>query len=405
MLVLSAPIHYVLELTPKCNNQCTGCGNVFLKDISPLLSVAQWKKILKKIAPHAANLRLSGGEPTLYPQFKAILDAVASLGISITIFTNGRWQNPDDIIELLNNLPQDKGLLISLHGAIPEIHDNFTGIRGSFNETVKNIKLSLSAGLKVATSTIITSENYNRISDIIKFTEKMEIERAFFARYLPVKNNKIIPAKTQLAEAVNVVEYQRKNGAKAEFSVCIPRCFTSSSSEGCLSGVTYCVIDPWGNVRPCTHSPLITGNLLEQSIEEIWHGKEMQDWRNMIPDQCHECIEFSQCHGGCRAAAILDKLKQDPLMGKPVLENCQELNEKIELYENAYPVGHFTLRSESFGYVLINSNRVIPVTHQSKPVLDVLNGSLTLHSIEECFGQEAISFIGALYQKGFVEFK
>ncbi len=405
MFFLSAPIHYVIELTPKCNNKCIGCGTVFSDRTIHLLSANQWQDVLKKISPHAANLRLSGGEPTQHPEFKAIIEAICDINVSVLLFTNARWHNPDKIISLMQNLPQEKGLLISVHGHNPSIHESFTRVNDSFAETIQNIRRAVDAGINVATSTIITSSNYRLISDIIALTSELGIGRAFFARYLPVQSEAIASTDDQLKEAIHTIEIHRKNGAKAEFSVCIPPCFTPSSSEGCFAGVTYCVIDPWGNVRPCTHTPLICGNLLKQSIEEIWHGPEMQSWRDMIPAQCHSCLEFPKCHGGCRAAAMIEGLEKDPLMGKPILKKPQEPPEELILHEEAYPVSHFTVRSESFGYVLIRGNHVTPVAHQAKPILDALNGCLSLRQIRERFGQEALDFVGSLYQKGLVEMR
>ncbi len=405
MLVLSFPIHYFLELTSQCNNSCVGCGNVLNNKKNHSLSADQWLKIFNKISSHAVHLRLSGGEPTLHPEFKYLIDLIDKIGIPFTLFTNARWHDSERIINFLHNITENKGLLVSIHGSTSDIHEAFTCVNGSFAETIQNIKRAVDAGINVATSTIITRSNYRLVTDIIALTAELGVGRAFFARYLPVQNEIIAPTDDQLKEAIHAIEIHRKNGARAEFSVCIPRCFTPSSSEGCLAGVTYCVIDPWGNVRPCTHTPLICGNLLKQSIEEIWHGPEMQSWRDMIPAQCHSCLEFPKCHGGCRAAAMIEGLEKDPLMGKPILEKPQKPPEELILHEEAYPVSHFTVRSESFGYVLIRGNHVTPVAHQAKPILDALNGCLSLRQIREHFGQEALDFVGSLYQKGLVEMR
>ncbi|MCP4346189.1 MAG: radical SAM protein [Desulfobacterales bacterium] len=405
MLVLSSPIHYYLELTSDCNNLCVGCGNVLKYNKGPSLSADQWLKIFNKISSHTVHLRLSGGEPTLHPEFEYLIGLINKTDISFTIFTNGRWHNPERIISFLHNITGNEGLLVSIHGDTPSIHEAFTQVKNSFTDTVQNIKRAGEAGINVATSTIITSLNYNRIDKLIAFTENLRVDKAFFARYLPVQNHEITPTDDQLGEAIYKIEKHRENGAKVEFSVCIPLCFAPSSSEGCLAGVTYCVIDPWGNVRPCTHTPLICGNLLEQSVEEIWHGPEMQRWRDMIPVQCHSCLEFSKCHGGCRAAAMIEGLEKDPLMCEPILEKLQEPPEELMLYEAAYPVSHFTVRSESFGYILIRGNHVTPVAHQAKPILDTLNGCLNLRQIRERFGQEGLDFVGSLYQKGLLEMR
>lgn len=403
MLFLSFPIHYFLELTPQCNNRCLGCGDIFSDRNIPPLSANQWQMILNKISPHAVRLRISGGEPTLHPEFETIIKFVRSLDIGFTLFTNARWQSPEKLICFLKDTPQCRGLLISLHGDCAGIHEAFSGINGSFDETVSNIRMAVNSGISISTSTIITKANYNRINEIIAFISSLGIRRLFFARYLPVKNNAIMPSRDQLKQAMNDIQTWRKDGIRVGFSVCLPQCFMRSSSAGCLSGVTYCVIDPHGNVRPCTHSPLICGNLFEQSLEQIWHGRDMQRWREMIPVQCHDCLEFSKCHGGCRAAAISAGMEKDPLMGNPILKKEQSPPEISELYEGAYPVRHFIIRQESFGYVLIYENQILPVAHQAKPILDMLDGSLTLLQIKERFGQDGLNFVGALYQKGFVE--
>ncbi len=402
MLVPSVPVHYTLELTPKCNNRCTGCGNIFTDRAGPPLSAAQWQKVLNKIAPHAARLRFTGGEPTLHPEFRDIVEVTCSLDVSFTLLTNARWQDPDGLIGLLRSTSQCMGLLVSLHGTTADTHEAFTQVKGSFAETVNNIKRATAAGLTVDTSTIITQVNCSQIDDIVAFSAKLGVERAVFARYLPVRSNALAPTRDQLRKAIEAVEAQREAGARSEFSVCIPQCFAASSSIGCLSGLTYCVIDPWGNVRPCTHTSLVCGSLLEQSIEEIWHGLEMQSWREMIPAQCYGCLEFPKCRGGCRAVAILHGLEKDPLIDQPIVERAQKPPEELALYEGAYPIPHFDARSEPFGYLLVRGNVAVPVAHQAKPILDALNGRSTLRQIKERFGQEALNFVGTLYQKGIV---
>jgi radical SAM protein with 4Fe4S-binding SPASM domain len=407
MLILSAPVHYTLELTPHCNNHCTGCGNIPFSQQPPLLA-ATWQDILHKVHPHATHIRLSGGEPTLHPKFETIVNFIAELDMPFILFTNARWKNSDHLIRFLAQIPQCKGLLVSLHGHTPELHESFTRTKGSFSETVQNIQKAIDGGLTIAISTILTPSNYNHINEMIAFSKKLGAYQTTFSRYVSVKSNVPEINPDQLRESVTAIEENRKNGAKVEYSVCIPQCFTPSSSIGCLSGITYCVIDPWGNVRPCTHVPINCGNLLEKSIEEIWHGPEMQRWRDMIPGPCYDCLEISKCRGGCRAMALLNHLSHDPLMGRPITEKPEDPDEKMVLYEGMSPVGQFTIRSESFGYILISENRVVPVAFESRPILDLLDGNHTLKQIKEKYGgdaQQILDFIGHLYQEGMVEMR
>lgn len=405
MLTLSIPAFAYIELTSQCNNRCPSCGNVFDETATPPLSAAQWCKVLLKLATHVLRLRLTGGEPTLHPEFEAIVGTARELEIPFALFTNARWRDPDGVIRLLRDSPCFAGLLISLHGPDPESHDAFTDVPGSFEETCTNIRRAVAAGLPVSTSTILTRLNCDRVAEVVQLSQELGVAHAVFNRYLTARADHLTPTNDQLITAMHDVDAQREAGATVRFSVCTPQCFYPSSSTGCLAGIAYCTVDPWGNVRPCNHAPLICGNLLEQSIEEIWHGSEMQRWREMIPAQCYDCLEFPKCHGGCRAVAMVHGLEKDPLIGKPILEKAQEPSEELVLYERAYPVGHFAMRPEPFGYMLVRGNRVTPVRHQAKPILDALDGCSTLRQIEERFGQKALDFVGSLYQKGFVELK
>jgi len=331
------PIFCYVELTPACNNHCPGCGNIFADDRAlPPLSSAEWQVILTKLHPHVYRLKLTGGEPTTHPEFEAIIRIIQKLDIPFALFTNTRWHTPAQLIALLRDTPQCKGLLVSLHGATATSHDAFTNVSGSFYETCANIRRAVAAGLSVTTSTVITKHNWQESGAIVALSQDLGAHHSVFNRYLGPLLPEIEPSPEQLQHAIQTVEYTSQwptNGqqSKVKFGNCIPQCFYPSSSTGCLAGIAYCTIDPWGNVRPCNHAPLVCGNLLTQSLEEIWHSAAMEAWREMIPEGCVGCSQFEVCRGGCRATAMLRGLERDPLIGKPVVTKPQEPLEELVL--------------------------------------------------------------------------
>ncbi len=405
VLILSSPVLYSLELTPACNNRCRGCYNVFANERArPPLTLEGWRRILDCIKPHAHLVKLTGGEPTLHPHFAGIVTHLRELDISFSLFTNGCWPNPEDLVAFLKTVPQLRGLLISLHGATPAAHEAFSGVPGSFARTVANIRRATEAGLPVTISAVIHRRNLDQFQAILDLARDLGADHVAFNRYLGPRNPAIEPTDEQLRQAVLTIETLRQDGAPVKFGNCIPRCFVESSSTGCLSGVAYCTIDPWGNMRPCNHSPLKCGNLLEQSVEEAWHSAEMQRWRGMIPAECHLCAEFPQCHGGCRAMAVELGLEKDPLAGAPLLA-AQSPPERITLYEGLRPVGAYQLREEKFGYVLMRGNRIVPVAFAHKAVLDACNGQTTLREIETNFGVEGLWLVATLARRGVIELR
>lgn len=400
ILTLSVPVLYSLELTPVCNNRCRGCYNVFAEErAQPPLTSEEWRKILDRIKPHTHRVKLTGGEPTLYPHFEGIVAYLHELDISFSLFTNGCWSDPERLVAFLKTVPQLRGLLISLHGATPAAQEAFSGVQGSFERTVANIRRATEAGLPVTISAVIHRRNLDQFQAILALAHDLGADHVAFNRYLGPRDPTIEPTEQQLRQAVLQIEVLRQGGARVKFGNCIPQCFVESSSTGCLSGVAYCTIDPWGNMRPCNHSSLKCENLLEQSVEEAWQSAEMQRWRGMIPAECHLCAEFSQCHGGCRAMAIELGLEKDPLAGAPLAAR-QSSPERISLYEDLRPVGAYQLREEEFGYVLMRGNCIVPVPHEALAILSVCDGKTTLKRIEAQFGQPGIDLVGALWEKG-----
>jgi AdoMet-dependent heme synthase len=332
-----------LELIPNCNNQCSGCSNeLFTTDLTRSemkpnsgnrsLTGEEWEQILDRFDSLIALINLTGGEPTLHSDFEAITTSINRREIDFVVFTNARWCRPKQLVNFLASLSHFKGFLVSLHGASPETHETFTGITGSFQETVTNINLAVRAGLTVSTSTVITHQNVSDLIQIAGLSRELGTKATIFNRYLvPITpegqllNNDMLadmmPTRNELRTAIGLIENLRQQTDKThhiDYGPCIPQCFTPSSSRGCSAGEMFLVIDSWGNVKPCTDVELFCGNLLAQTLEEVWRSQAMQLWHEFIPSGCSNCATLNQCRTGCRAMALASGTGRDPLMGRPI---------------------------------------------------------------------------------------
>ncbi|GAB4534990.1 MAG: hypothetical protein Kow0063_18720 [Anaerolineae bacterium] len=410
--VLSSPALISLELTPLCNSHCSGCFNVFLdegrgrRDVPvrrPPLPFDGWRKILDQLAPHVHRLKLTGGEPTLHPDFEAILGYIRQLDISVTVFTNGRWPHPERVLEALRRTPNLDGLLVSLHGARAASHEAYSGVPGSFDETVSNIRRAIELGIPVTLSTVLHLANLDELAEIVSLARSLGAGRVAFNRYLGRPLPGLALSDDQLKQATRTIDAMRGAGQSVAFGVGIPQCFTPSSSTGCLAGVAYCAVDPWGNLRPCNHSDLVAGNLLRRTLEEAWTSPVMERFREAIPDACHTCAAFPTCHAGCRALAMELNLAGDPLMVGPLSEFGPP--PPVRMGRNWRPLRRFDLRQEAFGLVLMRGNALLAVRPEAIPILDHLNGAHTLEDLEQAFGPVGLSLIGELFQRNMVEMK
>ena len=95
--------------------------------------------------------------------------------------------------------------------------------------------------------------------------------------------------------------------------------------------------------------------------------------------------------------------EQDPLMRRPLAHKLKrDAPHKLQLYAEDMPRQNFEIRDEEFGLLLVNRSRVVPLDRAAKPLLDMLDGTHSLRTIEQQFGQKDLDLIGQLYQAGLV---
>ncbi len=396
----STPVTYTFEVTGQCNQRCLGCGNVGLLDRnSRHMTRKDWNVLLQRISPYAHYVRVTGGECTLHPDFRGIIQDLDDTGISYAIFTNGLWPDSDDLVAFLVRLRHLSSLLISLHGADAKTHEGFTRT-GFFDRITDSIRRASAAGLVVDTNTVITSSSCTEIEAIANFSAALGARCATFSRYYGVSIPVVEPNDRELADAIRTVDHLRTEGRAVRLNPCVPQCFAPSSAKGCGAGITACTIDPRGEVRPCNHAPARLGNLLEQDIREIWSSPEALKWRSLIPVACVSCTALADCRGGCRATASQRNLSSDPLMRAP---RVQPPNVIRRIYADLRPVPRFSVRLESQGALLLRLNQVTAVTSEGLAIAEAMDGHLTLADLRQWFGQEAVSLAVYLYDQGLVE--
>ena len=380
-----------------------GCSNIYAANRTPPpMPASSWEALLATFAPHAAQIRLTGGEPTLYPDFFRILELATSYDAWVTIYTNGRWKNPAQFVERLGGWPNLSGLLVSLHGAFPESHGSFSGTSSSFDEVLANILLATENGIKVTLSTVLTHLGWDEIEKVVALGQQLGVQCTTFPRYLGNPLPEIEPTWEEMLTAVKRIEALIEADVPVQHGICIPQCFVPNDSKGCQAGVALVAVDPWGNVRPCNFSPTVIGSLHKASIYELWHSDAMNAWRALMPSECTTCAAYSVCHGGCRAVQELRPDGRDPLRGEPLSEYSPSPGIH-ELPADARPRATVRMRPESFGYALLGQGHIVPVSAEARPVNEACDGSTTFSELAARFGQGEIDLLGELWELGMLK--
>jgi len=405
VLELRGPVVMSLEITTLCNGRCPGCSNVFPhRPDDKSLTAAQWGEVIKKLSPFVQEFRITGGEPTERGDLFEILSSLEEQERYYHIFTNGLWRDPVALTEKFQNCAYLGSFLVSLHGSDAETHRSFSGAE-NFASVTETIKTLVSSGFEVNTNSVLTKENINRIEEIVFLSVELGAKSIVFNRFIGKPVPSITLSEEETREALTKIEKLQKQGYNCIIGNCIPFCFFPSSSSGCLAGVTYGTVDPFGNVRPCNHSPYIAGNLVTDSVTSVWQSKKMRAWREKIPKECTKCAKLSFCPAGCKAMADLLGAQQDSLIKtrvKPGQESEKIL--EVNLDETLCPSPKYITREEDFGLALVRHTQVIPVSFKARKIIDMINGSTTLGEIEKKHGGAALSFVYSLYIRNFIDF-
>jgi radical SAM protein with 4Fe4S-binding SPASM domain len=404
---LPAPIAYYLELTPYCPNACPGCGNVFAKrqqpdKFPPHLSLKKWSTIINAISPSATILKLTGGEPTLHRDFFDLVGLIDTFAIPYNILTTGRWNNAKRLIDTLSKSRFFRGFLVSLHGPNAITHEYFTHAKGSFDEATSSIKLASNSRFQIAVNMVLTRWNINKILQTVEFALESGAQQVVIGRYIGLDALGIAPKPFELRMAMTEIAALQKRGYPLRYGNCIPQCFEPSSSHGCTAGETFVTIDPWGNLRPCNHSPLIVGNLLDQSINDLWTSPILQAWRSYLPNGCAECSKVPQCYGGCKAITYASR-GGDPLMNNHFRnKELKAIPAKLNLSSYARPVKTYRqIDIVETNHVLAGNGRIVSLNDLDYEFIEhVGNGSLSLGQIRDIHGKRALALVGYMYVNG-----
>lgn len=150
----------------KCNYDCGFC---FYKGQKPKpfhLGIRRQASICK--INLIDSLDLSGGEPTIIPDWIDTLKYLRSVGFkNIAAITNGSTFNNSTFLKesIDNGLTE---VLFSYHGPTEHIHDAMTGKKGSYEKLYDSMTNCSDYGVKIRINTVVTKNNYKYLPMIAK---------------------------------------------------------------------------------------------------------------------------------------------------------------------------------------------------------------------------------------------
>ena len=309
------------ELTAACNLSCRYCrASASHEPDQGELDTDEAKRFVESIAPLKPMLILSGGEPLLRPDLFQIIRLAVSLGIRVSLASNGTL-----ITSGLAEEIADSGVSrvsISLDGADAAMHDHGRGQR-SFERSIKGIE-NLRGRVDFQINFTVTQKNQSELIRIFDLAEKLGAAALHIFFLVPTGRGReedvITPVRQE--EMLRQIEGEMDRRTLEVQVTCAPQYARlkkpghGRGSGGCLAGRRFVFVSRKGEVYPCGYLPLRVGSVREKNFIEIWENSpELQALREgRLKGKCGRC-EFSRSCGGCRARAYAltgDYLQSDP---------------------------------------------------------------------------------------------
>ncbi len=300
----SVPHLVHIETTYACNGRCVFCYNPsrsipFNKDKVDRIV----RSIYESWIPH---VYLIGGEPSLLgvKQLNEYIELLADRS-SVTIVTNG--------LLFLDGLSSRLACIgIPIHGN-QETHERHTLVSGGYLKMIENVGQYVADGFDVRCIPVLTAWNFDQMYEVIRLASQLSMESVFVDRFEDggignERSPELKPSLNQFKVALTqMIQARNDFGIAVGFGTAIPYCLderliAESMFANCGVGITFAAINPNGDVRICNQSQIIYGNVLAESIEQIWKKKQLNEFRNLswVTAPCRSCAVLTECLCGCK---------------------------------------------------------------------------------------------------------
>lgn len=320
---LRAPVRVYLELTRRCNLACRHCFAECGPSVDEGMPTETMLRLLDSLKDSGViNVRFTGGEPTARRDWHTILKYAKSLGMVVSLSSNGVFPDFEETVEKIADLALDQ-LTFSLDG-LEEVNDNLRG-KGTFKSVLAAAESLRGKAGQLRLTTVLTKLNNDQIPEMVDLAARyVDVINFVYMRFVGRAKNLLdqsLDFTGLQRSALAVRELQEKYSNLKIMHSGIPFMGYSASTSSpledfALSGL---FIAADGAIWPQHYSAYQTdelklGKFPDNSIDEIWSSSEkahhFRSWLRRLAKRCEECDEF-----GVACAGISFEMEISRLIG------------------------------------------------------------------------------------------
>ncbi len=315
------PLYVKIKVFYGCNLKCEMC-NHWRETREPPVSADRFTQTITELAELGTKkIHISGGEPMLRPQIPDFIEHASSLGIKVTMTTNGTLIDKAVAKRLVEG--GLRGVNVSIDSPIRKMHEKIRGVEGAFKATTKAVDLfqryKHKGKLSIRINTVVSRTNYQTLETLPDLAHELGADGinlipvddhcgeilSMRKKDIALFNEEIAPkiAERALALGLIVSDEDAFPFGRSESEVRLGRAGRYAlgyyDKHPCYAPWTHSLIDFNGNVYVCCMTreripPL--GNIRNQSFKEIWEGAAYRQIRLKIHPPalaaCRRCDDF-----------------------------------------------------------------------------------------------------------------
>ena len=304
-----------IELTERCNNDCIHCCiNLPASDRharSREMTTARVCDVIGEAAELGClQVRLTGGEPLLRPDFEEIYLFARKLGLKVLIFTNARLISRH-LADLLRDVPPLADIEVTVYGMHARSYDAVTRVPGSFAQFRRGVRRLLERRIRLVVKGALLPPNRGELAEFDQWAQSVlgMREAPGHSMFYDLRHRRDDPEKNLLIKSLRLPPEEAwdvlaRDGVKYRAGVeefadrfmapCGDHLFS------CGAGQTICV-DAYGRAQPClaVRDTRLTVDLRDSSLATaLDRFKGLQNLRASNPEflrRCALCFLRSFC--------------------------------------------------------------------------------------------------------------
>ena len=332
-----------LNITDACNYNCLHCfhaaDNTAPKCAFTYEETVRFLDEMKRCGVQA--LRLTGGEPTLHPQFRQVLQDVKDRGIFLkTLVTNGSTMD-EKLARFISALHPDAEIMISFDGV--GFHDWMRQHAGSEERALTAIRNCKEAGLRVLVNMNVNRKNRKAMFDNVKLLDDMGVDKVRIIKTTEAPRWEL----NAKGQSLTVGEYYdfcldlaaQVKGSAVKTTIIVWQCLYLSPAKAAFSclpvkaaaghydeNTPICEafdgktsVMAHGDIFPCSafagycdREGIASDNVKTQGLQAVLSEGSFLEAitrttgeKRQVNEKCRNCRHFEYCQGGCPALSVL----------------------------------------------------------------------------------------------------